>query len=280
MMAGRTPPRITIVTPSYNQGEYIEETIRSVLLQGHPDLEYMIIDGGSKDQSVEIIRKYEQWLAYWVSGPDGGQTSAINDGFRRASGELVSWINSDDLLQANALHAVGRAARGYPDAGMIYGAGAKVDAHGNIVKKIPYRPYDRRLLQTKYFIMQQSSFIRRDVLHRIGFLDESLDYVMDWEVAIRISRSYSICAIPDDIGIFRIHAGAKTQQDFWVWGREIAEVGRRYNGVTDPNFVAFWLRLACRRMHQRTGWGHLARIERLVTRILARLYGADRYMLV
>ena len=274
------PPRITVVTPSYNQGQFLEETIRSVLLQGYADLEYMIIDGGSKDGSVEIIRKYAPWLAYWVSERDGGQTNAINNGFRRASGDLVTWINSDDLLHADALHAAGRALRRYPDAGMIYGAGAKVDVAGNLITKIPYRAYDRRLLQTKYFILQQSSFIRRDVLAQIGFLDEALDYVMDWEMAIRISRSFSICAIPEDIGIFRLHASAKTQQDFWLWGREIAEVGRRYNGVTDPNFVTFWLRLACRRIRQRTGWERLSVLESLITRALARLYGADRYMLV
>src|SRR5262249_30682863 len=102
-------PRLSIITPSYNQGQFIEETIRSVLLQGYPDLEYMIIDGGSTDNTVEIIRKYDPWLEYWVSERDRGQSHAINKGFRRSSGALLGWLNSDDVLLPNALATVATA---------------------------------------------------------------------------------------------------------------------------------------------------------------------------
>ena len=103
MSEGGSWPRISVVTPSFNQGQFIEETIRSILLQGYPNLEYFIMDGGSTDGSVEIIKKYSPWLSYWVSEPDSGQSDAINRGLKRASGEFATWINSDDLLSKNAL---------------------------------------------------------------------------------------------------------------------------------------------------------------------------------
>src|SRR5215472_10161327 len=108
---GPPRPRISIVTPSYNQGDFIEETIRSVLLQGYPNLEYIVIDGGSTDQTIDVIRRYEKWLAYWVSEKDDGQPQAINKGLSRATGELFNWINSDDLLLPGALAAIGSASR-------------------------------------------------------------------------------------------------------------------------------------------------------------------------
>ena len=113
---GRAWPKISVVTPSYNQGKFIEETIRSILLQSYPNLEYIIIDGGSTDDSVQIIRKYEQWLTYWVSEPDRGQAHAINKGFARCTGELMGWINSDDSLFPNALHYLAVAHQKQPQA--------------------------------------------------------------------------------------------------------------------------------------------------------------------
>ena len=115
MPDGSEWPRISIVTPSYNQGEFIEETIRSVLLQGYPNLEYIIIDGGSKDNSIELIKKYEKYLAYLVSEPDKGQSHAINKGFRRATGVLVGWQNSDDFYHSGAFEAAAKACFAHPE---------------------------------------------------------------------------------------------------------------------------------------------------------------------
>src|SRR5579863_7058205 len=116
---GTAWPRISIVTPSYNQGEFIEETIRSILLQGYPDLEYFVLDGGSTDGSVDVIRKYQPWLTWWDSGKDDGQTDAINRGLQKSSGQLFNWINSDDMLLPNGLFEIASAFRGRPVAAPI-----------------------------------------------------------------------------------------------------------------------------------------------------------------
>src|SRR5512134_129792 len=128
-----TSPKISIVTPSFNQGKYLERTIRSVIEQDYPNLEYIIIDGGSTDESVEIIRKYEKHLAYWVSEPDRGQSHAINKGFDRATGEIFGWLNSDDWYVPGALKAVAEAFAANPEAGAVVGAGEMVDEEGKLV---------------------------------------------------------------------------------------------------------------------------------------------------
>jgi len=280
MPDGSSWPRVSIVTPSYNQAQFIEETIRSVLLQGYPDLEYIIMDGGSTDGSVDTIRKYEPWLAYWVSEPDRGQSHAINKGFERATGEIVSWLNSDDLLYPNALRAIAHAFVEHPDAGMIYGAGAKIDAKGHvIIQRIPYRLYNQRLLRTRYFILQQSSFMRREALLDVGLLDESIKYFIDWELTLRMSLAYPIYAISADIGMFRIHPAAKTQKCGWDRRQEIAWIGRKYNGLTDRNFLVFWPLFLCHQLEQRTGWYLFARLGRVLRRFFDRIYGTDTYMM-
>jgi glycosyltransferase involved in cell wall biosynthesis len=232
-------PRISIVTPSYNQGHLIEETIRSVLLQGHPDLEYIIIDGGSTDNSVEIIRKYESWLAYWISEPDRGQGHAINKGWKHASGVMVSWLNSDDILYKNALQRIGKAVREHPDAGMIYGAGAKIDLNGNVVKDIPFRPFDKRLIRTRFFVLQQSSFYDLRALETLNGVNEHIYYWMDWDLVLRISEIYAVYSISHKIGMFRIQPGAKTQKSGWDRKIELAKIAKRHNGVFDKNYLSF-----------------------------------------
>ena len=121
MPDGSEWPRISIITPSYNYGQFLEETIRSVLLQGYPNLEYIIIDGGSADNSVEIIRKYEPWLQYWISEPDNGQTDAIQKGFSKSTGVVWNWLNSDDILEKNALQHIAKAFKNNPCATLLFG---------------------------------------------------------------------------------------------------------------------------------------------------------------
>lgn len=178
-------PKITIITPSYNQGQFLEETIRSVLLQNYPNLEYIIIDGGSTDNSVEIIKKYEVWIDYWVSEPDNGQAHAINKGLKIATGDIFNWLNSDDTFRKNALFEVGRA---FLDKKLHVAAFREYHLSNNqVVRKTKGTTIADSLEATivQFHIDQPSTFFRLNHFVKIGQLQESLHYLFDAEMWIR-----------------------------------------------------------------------------------------------
>lgn len=183
--------RISIVTPSYNQGAFIEETIRSVLLQGYPDLEYIIVDGGSTDDTTEIIGKYARWLSHWIREPDRGQSHAINKGWRRSTGDYVSWLNSDDVLLPQSLYRAASALARDERLSIAYGHTAVCDESSHIHKQIKGRAFDLGVMLQRWTgpLTQPGFLMRRAVLDRVGFLNESLEYVMDFEYWVRIAQS-------------------------------------------------------------------------------------------
>lgn len=206
-----TYPRVTVVTPSFNHADFIEETIRSVLLQGYPNLEYFVIDGGSTDGTVDIIRRYAPWLAGWVSEPDAGQSHAINKGWRRATGSIVAYLNSDDVYQPGAMHAAVCALLHDPTVGMVHGDSYFVDAQGVPIRK--HRGCDltvRQLLRWQGYISQPTVFLRKEVLENVGVLSESLHYAMDFELWLRIGIRYPMKHLPRMVASERHHASAKT----------------------------------------------------------------------
>jgi glycosyltransferase involved in cell wall biosynthesis len=205
-------PRISIVTPSYNQGRFIEETIRSVLLQGYTDLEYILTDGGSQDQSVEIIKKYEPWLSYWVSEKDRGQSHAINKGFHRSTGVILGWLNSDDVLLPNALATVA-AILPRPDEPVIIAGRAEirdvsVSQTISIVDRLPQTFSDVFSLETSF--PQPSVFFTREALKLAGVLKENLHYAMDFELWLRMAPHVPITLIEQHLSWMRQHDDAKT----------------------------------------------------------------------
>jgi GT2 family glycosyltransferase len=181
-----TGPQVTVVTPSFNQASFIEETIRSVLLQDYPRVEYFIFDGGSTDGSVDIIKKYEPWLAGWGSEPDKGQADAINKGFRRASGEVLAWLNSDDLYTPGAL-AIGAAIfERCPEIDFIYSDWDVLEEPSGTLRREHKGELDLRRLLTKGLrVSQPTVFLRRSLLDRIGLLDESLHLALDYHLSLR-----------------------------------------------------------------------------------------------
>jgi len=221
-------PTMTIVTPSFNQARFLERTIQSVLDQGYPNLEYIVLDGGSTDGSVEIIRRYADRLAYWTSGPDGGQSAAINAGFRRASGEVVAWQNSDDAYLPGALQAAGEAFRDHPDAVLVYGRMQRVDPDGRDLGTMgsDYRP--RTLLYSHQVIPMPSTFFRRSAVEKVGMIDESLHYSMDLDLILRLTRLAEPVMLPQTLALATIHADAKTTRDQEVAAGETHRVRMRY----------------------------------------------------
>ncbi len=216
---GRSWPRITVVTPSYNQAEYLEETIRSVLRQGYPNLEYCIIDGGSTDGSVEIIEKYSPWLSYWCSERDRGQSHAINKGFERATGEIFGWINSDDIFYPGALHS---AAEGLRDAELFLGGMVKVRQGGSdyveVKRSTPFtgQPIHHvRILangpQHEFHFYQPSLFWRRCLWDKAGPLDERYHYVMDLEWCNRaLAEGARVSLTARPLARFLLHEDSKS----------------------------------------------------------------------
>ena len=205
-------PRISVVTPSYNQGRFIEETIRSVLLQGYPNLEYIIMDGGSTDNSVEVIRKYEPWLAYWVSERDRGQSHAINKGWCRSTGEITAYLNSDDILQPNALHLVAELFKNHPDKSVVYGDCDLVDGNTRLLRRLQSQPYNHAQLMLADYIHQSSAFVLRSALEKIGFLDESLHMSMDYDCWVRLALAgHEMLYVSVALSSARLVVGTKTQ---------------------------------------------------------------------
>jgi glycosyltransferase involved in cell wall biosynthesis len=245
-------PRISIVTPSFNQGSFLEATIRSVICQEYPDLEYIIIDGGSTDGSVEIIQKYEKQLAWWVSEKDRGQTHAINKGFAKATGQIMAWLNSDDLYSPGALRRVAETFARHPTADMITGGWLSyTSSTGRIIPVRPcgigIRPTPAIMLRRNAYFGQHSTFWRRELWDRVGPLNESLHFAMDHEFFLRCVLAGARVRLDSEmLAIFRQHASQKTGQ----WDRYQAESA----AAKEPFLTPYWKSAAGKWRMRLSGW--------------------------
>ncbi len=211
-------PRITIVIPSFNQGRFLEETIRSVLLQAYPDLELIVIDGGSRDSSVDVLHRYRPWLAFWTSELDGGQSDAINRGFARATGEVITFLASDDVYEPGTLHDVARQLREHPGSGVIVGAFRFMDeASRRFPETHPPRlpgpgPHDLTLLDTSLWRLHQvATFYTRRALDEVGRnVREDLHYTMDRELLYRVCQRFPTALAERCYAAFRRHSHSKS----------------------------------------------------------------------
>ncbi len=229
-------PTVTIVTPSFNQGKFIERTIRSVLSQKYPHLEYIVVDGGSTDETLQVLKKYEKHLR-WISERDSGQSEAVNKGFHMAKGEIVAWLNSDDIYLPGALKKVGRYFADHPDVMMVYGEGYMIDETDNVKCRFPFTvpKYDlSKLIYYGDYILQQSTFFRRTMFDTIELLREDLHYGMDWDLFIRIGKRFRVDYIPEYLGCIREHGEAKTITGGRKRFRELVSIIRKHGHLRYP----------------------------------------------
>ncbi len=213
-------PRVTIITPSYNQADFLEETIQSVLSQEYPDLEYMIVDGGSKDGSVDIIRRYADRLAWWVSEKDRGQADAVNKGFARATGEIVGWVNSDDYFLPGAIHAAVAEMQAHPECGMVFGDVLSINKEGTPINIMRYGDWGLDDLMQFYMIGQPSVFMRRSVLEQAGYLDLEFDLLLDHHLWLKMAQIAPMRYTGQRWSAARYHAAAKNLSQTPKYGQD------------------------------------------------------------
>jgi glycosyltransferase involved in cell wall biosynthesis len=274
-MSAAPLPSVGVITPSFRQAGYIGEMIESVRAQEYPALEHWIIDAQSNDGTAEVVAGYRDcpWL-HWVSEPDRGQSDAINKGMRLAGSEIVGWLNADDLYFPGALQAVGETFRDHPEAAAVYGGGVKMDVVGQVIKEVTAHPYERRSLQNRFYVLQPSLFFRRSLFLEVGGLNEDSHYAMDWELMLRFPPETRIVVIPQMLSKLRCYPNTKTETGGWKRMREIAEIGRKYNGPLDRNHLSFRARELVSRLPsslQKLG-------KRFVDGLSDRVYGWDGYM--
>jgi glycosyltransferase involved in cell wall biosynthesis len=199
------------VTPSFNQARYLEATILSVLSQNYPRLEYIIVDGGSTDGSQEIIKKYSDKLAWWVSEKDQGQTEALNKGFARAKGDILAWLNSDDMYLPGAVTSAVQFFQDQAQPGLVYGDANFINESGQLIGKFHAAQTNLHLLRQGYVhIPQQASFFRGDLWRSVGPLDPTFYFAMDYDLWVRIAARSDVKYVPQTWANFRLHTAGKT----------------------------------------------------------------------
>lgn len=227
-------PKITIITPSFNQGHFIKETIDSVLKQKYPNLEYWVIDGGSTDDTVKILKSYGKKIQ-WVSEKDSGQTHAINKGLARSTGDIIAYLNSDDVFLPNTLFTVAGYFVGHPDAQWLTGDYYIIDEKGTKIQSfvVEYKKLLRMfssftLLSIANYIIQPSTFWRADVVKKIGTFNQKLRYCMDFDYWMRLYQRYPLHVVDTPFSLFRIHAASKGGSQYIKQFAEEHDVVQKY----------------------------------------------------
>lgn len=232
-------PLVSIVTPTYNMAHYLRETVDSVLSQDYPRLEYLVMDAGSQDGTVELLRSYGSRLR-WVSEPDNGQADAINKGFRRTSGEIFAFLNADDLYLPGAVSAAVRQFQRTPEAAVVYGEAWYTDRDGKILRRYPTQPFCKELFQSQCYICQPASFMRRHAFEAAGGLDARLHYALDYDLWMRLAEKFEMVSIPEYLATSRMYSDNKTIRLRRVGLNEIMALLKRSYSYIPPHWVYAW----------------------------------------
>lgn len=250
-------PTVTVVTPSYNQGRFIRETINSVLSQDYPAIEYMVIDGGSTDDTVSILKSYGGKVS-WISEPDRGQSEAINKGWKRTNGEILAWLNSDDIYLPGAISTAVTYLQSHPDVALVYGDGFHISEEGQALGRFPSEPFLKDRLKETCFIAQPAAFVRRSVIEQVGFVQDSLRYCMDYDLWIRISKRYRLQYVPVPMASIRLHKDCKTVKNRAATYAETVRMLKSNYGYAAPRWsCGYAYRLLDARLDRSHAWGRV-----------------------
>ena len=271
-MTTRDPPLVSIVTPSFNQGLWVEDAIRSVLDQDYPRIEYLVMDGGSTDGTLEVLRRHAGRIA-WTSGPDGGQAQALRTGFERTTGDILAWLNADDAYQPGSVARAVAAFAAHPGVGLVFGNAEFMDARGRpLGAAAQVSPFDgaRRLLEVGDCVVQPAAFFRRAAYEAVGGLDPGLHWTMDYDLWLRLAERGPACHLNETLARVRCTPTTKTASGGWKRLAEIEQVVRRHGGDRLPA----WFALEAAAMHAGDAMGAFRRAE--LTIGVAALGGALR----
>lgn len=236
MKSSNDLPLVSIVTPTYNMGRFLPETIESILTQDYPHIQYIVMDGGSQDNTVDILKSYGNRLE-WVSEKDGGQSDAVNKGFARARGEIFTFLNADDLYFPGAVRAAVDAFSRHPEVGVVYGDAWYTREDGSQISRYPVQAYDRDLLGHLCYICQPASFLRSKVWAEMNGLDTSLHLTLDYDLWLRISARYPMLKIDRELATSRMYADNKTLSRRAETFREVVEITRRHRNYVPLNWL-------------------------------------------
>lgn len=238
-------PKFSVIVPSYNQATFIEETLRSVIDQNYPNLELIVIDGGSTDGSVDIIKKYETHITYWVSEPDGGQTPGLIKGFNKSTGDIQCWLNSDDLLQPGSLKEVAEFFVSHPDIDVVYGDALWIDSESKTLSIQREIPFNRFLwMHTYNYVTSMSTFWRKQVYDKVGGLDPSYNLAMDADLVIRFADVVKLSHVSRVWSCMRYYAEQKNRRFRDASDKEDLRIRVRYWGTEKPFLLGAKKRLA------------------------------------
>lgn len=229
-------PLVSVVTPTYNMARFLPETIESVLSQDYPNLEYIVMDGGSTDETLDILKSYDGRLR-WISQRDRGQSDAVNKGFLLTKGEIFTFLNADDVYFPGAISAAVAAFEADPDCAVVYGDAVYTREDGSVIKPYPVLPYDHDWLGHQCYICQPASFIRSDVFREVGMLDTSLHLTLDYELWLRISTRRRMCKVDQVLATSRMYADNKTLSRRVDTFREVFKITRQYRGYVPLNWI-------------------------------------------
>ncbi len=224
-------PKVSIITPSYNQGHFLEASIRSVLTQDYPNLEYILVDGGSKDESLQVIQQYADRLTWWVSEKDKGHADALNKGFSHATGDILAWLNSDDIYHPGAISEAVAFLQAHPEVGLVYGNANLIDDTGKPIGQFAAKQTSyKQMLRGSVHIPQATTFFRADLWRAVGPLDLSLFFAFDYDLWVKLAKVSEIRYVPRVWADFRMHDLGKSVKNDDVCYPDMQRVYERETG--------------------------------------------------